>query len=82
MKPTRLQKIYLNKYFTKILGYGNKCTKCHQFTPITNITENLIEFNCESCNRTWAFESKESVKNLLLIGMGVKEISKQIKNKK
>ncbi len=74
MKPTRLQKIYLNKYFKRILGYGNKCDKCHNLGQITNITDNLLEFNCESCNRTWAFESKDTVNNLLLKGMGVKDI--------
>ena len=76
MNPTRSQKVYLNKYFKKILGYGNKCDKCSKQGIITSVSDNLIEFNCESCKRTWAFESKETLNGMLLKGMGVKEILK------
>lgn len=74
MIPTRLQKVYLIKYFKKILSYGNKCDKCSKYGIITNVIDNLIEFNCESCNKNWTFESKETFNDILLKGMGVKEI--------
>ncbi len=73
MRPTRLQKIYFQKYFTKTLGYGNKCTKCQNIGSIRNVTDNLIEFHCLGCDRSWAFETKESINDLLLKGMGLKD---------
>ncbi len=73
MKPTRSQKVYIQKYFRRILGYGNKCGKCQKIGSIKNVTENLIEFHCIVCNRSWAFETKESINDLLLKGMGLKD---------
>ncbi len=73
MKPSRNQKVYLQKYFKLTFGYGNKCIKCRNMGSILNITNNLIEFHCEICGKTWAFESKETVENMLLKGMGVKD---------
>ncbi len=74
MNPTRVQKVYLNKYFKRIFSYGNKCDKCSKYGNITNVSDNLIEFNCKSCNNKWKFESKETLNDLLLKGMGIKEI--------
>ena len=74
MNPTRVQKVYLNKYFKKSLSYANQCIQCSKQGNITNAADNLIEFHCEACKNNWIFESKETLNDILLKGMGVKEI--------
>ncbi len=74
MNPTRVQKVYLNKYFKKLLSCANQCSQCSKQGNITNAADNLIEFHCQICNKDWKFESKETLNDLLLKGMGVKEI--------
>lgn len=64
MKPSRRQTQLLHKYFNKILGYGNKC-QCRKQASIQNITENLVEFYCKRCNRTWGFELKITLTELI-----------------
>ena len=74
MNPTKIQKVYLNKYFKKLLSCENQCSQCSKQGNITNAGDNLIEFNCQICNITWTFESKETFNDMLFKGMGVKEI--------
>lgn len=74
MKPSRNQKVYLQKYFKITLGYGNKCIKCKNMGSIINVTDNLIEFYCEGCDKSWAFQTKETINDMLLNGMGLKDI--------
>lgn len=64
MKPSRRQTQLLHKYFNKILGYGNKC-QCRKQASIQNITENLVEFHCKRCKRTWGFELKMTLSELI-----------------
>ena len=45
----------LEDFFT-VLGYGNKCTKCHKKGKIKKVTRSLINFHCKNCNINWAFE--------------------------
>jgi len=42
--------------FFSVLGYGNKCTKCHRPGKIKKVTRSLINFQCKPCKIFWAFD--------------------------
>lgn len=64
MKPTKIQTQLFHKYFNHVLGYGNKC-HCRKQGTIQNVTENVIEFYCKVCKKTWGFETKISLKEII-----------------
>ena len=64
MKATKRQTQLLHKYFNKVLGYGNKC-QCGRQATIQNVTDNIIEFYCIRCNKTWGFEPKISLEKII-----------------
>jgi len=71
MKPTQGQTQKIHIYFTKILGYGNKCTKCHRQGKMTMITADTVTFRCPSCRSYWIFQSDVPVKKMILSTFGI-----------
>lgn len=67
---SKAQSMKLHVYFTKILGYGNKCQKCHVQGQITVINKNSVSFHCLRCKLNWTFETKEKVGDLILKTFG------------
>ena len=55
MKPDRDGTELLEDFFN-VLGYGNKCTKCHKKGIIKKVTKSLVHFHCKDCKLSWAFE--------------------------
>ena len=54
MKPDKDGLDLLEEFFS-LLGYGNKCTKCHNSATIKKVTRTLVNFQCIPCDRFWAF---------------------------
>lgn len=46
------------KNFFRVLGYGNKCHKCHNEGMIRKTTDILIIFYCLKCKLSWGFSTK------------------------
>ena len=63
MIPDKDDTELLEEFFT-VLGYGNKCIKCHKPGTIKKVTKSLINFECKSCEIHWAFEINSIIKDI------------------
>ena len=61
----------LHIYFSKVLGYGNKCEICQKQGLIILVTRNAVGFQCLRCHNNWIFETKEKISDLLLKTFGI-----------
>lgn len=71
MKPTQGQTQKIHTYFRKVLGYGNKCSKCQKQGQMTMITENSVTFRCQPCKFNWIFQSKVTIKEMIVSTFGL-----------
>lgn len=71
MKPTQGQTQKIHIYFNKVLGYGNKCSKCHKQGKMTMISADTVTFSCSPCKNNWNFQSGVPIKDMIICTFGI-----------